>query len=214
MRPIPEIRGLRFPDAFVIRHFFKHGLDKKPGRVIELGSGTGNNLALYQAYGWEVTGVDYDQPSLDEADWNLRGKAKLIQADLSQGLPKLDGGYDVFLAPNIINYIPKAAAERVLTESRALIAAGTPVFLSSRLVDDYRYGRGEEVEPDTFRLNITETGEGGLLQAFYTAHGLVDMLVRTLGLSERTELMQTFDNVQGGKTVRHNSDLIVWGKAG
>jgi len=214
MRDIPDIRGLRFPDAFVVRHFFKAGLHERPGKVLELGSGTGNNLLLYQAYGWQVTGLDYDAAALEDAAWNLEGKGRMVQADLAQGLPDLGETYDVLLAPNVINYVTGADAERVLTSARRVIPAGAPVFVSARLTDDYRYGRGKQVEEHGFILDTVETGEAGLLNRFYTADGLVDLLDRTLGLTEREELSQRFDNVQGGVRVRGNSDLIVWGKAG
>ena len=67
MRALPDIRGLKYPDEFVIRHFFRRGLHQKTGRVVELGGGTGNNLSLYAAYGWDLVDVDYSAAAL--ADW-------------------------------------------------------------------------------------------------------------------------------------------------
>ena len=64
MRALREIRGLKYPDEFVVRHLFKRGLSERTGRVLELGSGTGNNLALYLAWDWACTGVDYDADAL------------------------------------------------------------------------------------------------------------------------------------------------------
>ncbi|HEX2559449.1 methyltransferase domain-containing protein, partial [Phenylobacterium sp.] len=82
MRELRDIKGLKFPDEFVVRHFFKRGLAERPGKVLELGSGTGNNLSLYAAYGWRLTGVDYDAAALADARWNLGQAAELIEADL------------------------------------------------------------------------------------------------------------------------------------
>lgn len=213
MRTITEIRGLKFPDEFVVRHFFKRSLASRTGRVLELGSGTGNNLWLYGQYGWDLTGVDYAQSALADARWNLGEGATLIEADLSQGLPILEGPFDVLIIPNLLCYLTLSQAKAVLTSLKAHLAAQCEVFIRTRLIDDYRYGRGDEVEPDGFRLATPETGEEGLFNLFYTQSGLVDLLDKTLGLTERKELAVRFDNVQAGRRVPGNSDLVVWGIA-
>lgn len=40
------LRGLRFPDDYIVKMFFKEGLQHHPGKVLELGCGNGNNLIL------------------------------------------------------------------------------------------------------------------------------------------------------------------------
>ena len=42
----------------------------------------------------------------------------------------------------------------------------------------------------------------------------MELLSRTLALTERTELAVRFDNVQAGRRVPGNSDLVVWGCLG
>lgn len=214
MRPLREIRGLKFPDEFVVRHFYKRGLAERTGKVLELGCGTGNNLALYLEYGWRATGLDYDAAALADARANLGEGPELIQADLAHGAPNLDGPFDALIIPNLLCYLTLDEARAVLTGFRPALAPGAEVFVRTRLVDDYRYGRGTEEEPDGFRLATPETGEAGLFNRFYTPAGLVALLKETLRLSERTELAVRFDNVQAGRRVPGNSDLVVWGRAG
>jgi len=213
MRKLSEIRGLKFPDEFVVRHFFKRGLQTRPGRVLELGSGVGNNLALYGEYGWRLTGVDYDAAALEDARWNLGDDVELIQADLSQGAPPLAGAFDALIIPNLICYLTREQALAALSAIRAHLAPGCEVFARTRLVDDYRYGRGAAEGPDGFRLATPETGEAGLFNRFYTQAGLVELLEESLGLTERCELAIRFDNLQAGVRVPGNSDLVVWGVA-
>jgi SAM-dependent methyltransferase len=214
MRALPDIRGLKYPDEFVVRHAFKRGLMNRTGKLLELGCGVGNNLALYRAYGWAVTGVDFDAKALEDAAWNLEGQARLIEADLSFGLPDVDGPFDALIIPNLICYLRLAEAERVLSQCRTVLAPGAEVFVRTRLIDDYRYGRGQAVEPDGFILATPETGEAGAFNRFYTAAGLVELMTRTLGITDREELAVRFDNLQAGRRVPGNSDLVVWGKAG
>jgi SAM-dependent methyltransferase len=212
MRPLREIRGLKYPDEFVVRHFFKRGLGERTGRVLELGSGTGNNLSLYLAWGWRCTGVDYDADAIADARFNLGDAPEFVQADLSKGLPPLQGPFDALIIPNLLCYLKLAEARALLNGLKVLLAPGCEVFVRTRLVDDYRYGRGQEEEPDGYRLGTPETGEAGLINRFYTASGLVELLTETLRLTERTELAVHFDNVQAGRRVPGNSDLVVWGR--
>ena len=211
MRTITEIRGLKFPDEFVVRHFFKAGLARQTGHVLELGSGAGNNLELYLQFGWTVTGIDYDPSALDDARWNLGEGPTLVQADLTRGLPALEGRYDALIIPNLLCYLTRTQARAVLVGLRTCLAPGCRVFVRTRLVDDYRYGRGERIETDGYRLDTPETGEADLFNLFYTPAGLVGLLDETLGLTERQELAVRFDNVQAGRRVPGNSDLVLWG---
>lgn len=214
MRALPDIRGLKYPDEFVARHFFKRGLHQRSGTVVELGGGTGNNLSLYAAYGWSLTCVDYSAAALEDARWNLGDAATLIQADLSKGLPEaVEGPIDVLLIPNLLCYLTDAQATQVLTAARRLLAPGAEVFVRTRLVDDYRYGRGALEEPDGFRLATPETGEAGLFNLFYTEVGLVNRLRDELGLNDPDVFRVRFDNLQAGVRVPGNSDLVVWGAA-
>jgi SAM-dependent methyltransferase len=212
MRELREIRGLKYPDDFVVRWFFKRGLQDRPGRMLELGSGTGNNLTLPLAYGWTVTGVDIDPGALDDARFNLGEGPELIARDLSRGLPDKLGRFDAVMIPNLLCYLRLAEAQRLLDQLSACLAPGGEVFVRTRLVDDYRYGRGEPVETDAFRLATPETGEAGLINRFYTEAELVELLSGRLGLHEPETFRVRFDNLQAGRRVPGNSDLVVWGR--
>jgi SAM-dependent methyltransferase len=211
MRALRDIRGLKFPDDFVVRHFFKRGLAGRTGRVLELGCGTGNNLSLYAAHDWRLTGVDYGAEALEDARWNLGPAAELVQADLAKGLPALDGPFDALIVANLLCYLTLDQARAALNGLRPRLAPGCEVFVRTRLVDDYRYGRGRQEEPDGFRLETAETGEAGLFNLFYTQAGLIGLLDETLALADRAEFAVRFDNVQAGRRIPNNSDLVVWG---
>ncbi|AAK24820.1 class I SAM-dependent methyltransferase [Caulobacter vibrioides] len=212
MRALPDIRGLKYPDEFIARHFFKRGLHQRTGRVVELGGGTGNNLSLYAAYGWDLTNVDYSAAALADCRWNLGDDVTLIEADLSKGLPDLPGApIDVLLIPNLLCYLTSAQATAVLTAARARLAPGAEVFVRTRLIDDFRCGKGVEEEPNGWRLATPETGEAGLFNLFYTEDGLVRRLVDELGLVDPVALKVAFENIQNGVFVSPNSDLVVWG---
>ena len=218
MKKLADLRGLRFPDAYVVRMFFKEKLDKTPGRVLELGCGSGNNLLLFDGFGWDVTGVDIDEASLLQAAHNLdigeeEASGKLLQHDLSSGLPMLQGPFDVLLAPSSLYYIPRAAARVCLSGARGLLRSGAMVFLRMRLPDDHRAGRGRPLGRDTWILECQHTGEMGATNVFWQEHELVELLHSTLGIEAEslTLLRVAYENVQNGWLVR-NSDIVIWGR--
>ncbi|MFZ1906447.1 MAG: class I SAM-dependent methyltransferase [Steroidobacteraceae bacterium] len=215
MRPLAELRGVRFPDDMLLRMFFKEQLQRSPGQVLEFGCASGNNLQLFAAFGWQVTGVDKSSTAIADATYNLEGAATLIQCDLSEVLPALDAhAYDVVLMPSVNYYLPRAAFIRTLTECRRLIRPGGLFYIRSRLPEDWRWGRGQPQGAGAFRLECHETGEYGLLSVFYTADELWDLIVSNLGpLHPVQRLHATFDNPQGGVVVR-NADVVFWGRMG
>lgn len=213
MLPISDIRGLIYPDEYVVRHFFKNGLKDRPGRVLELGCGDGNNLSLYAGFGWHVTGVDYDPEALANARWNLGDGAVFVQHDLEEGPPPVSGPFDVLLIPNVLCCVAKVPVWRTLAALRPLLAPGACVYVRTRLVDDYRYGRGSEALYGGIILDTPETGEEGRYAAFYQSSELRAMLEGTFNLKGVVELRCRFDNLARGTTfVPGNSDGIMWGR--
>lgn len=212
MQPLSELRGLRYPDDYVIRMFFKEQLFRQPGRVLELGCGSGNNLLLFQEFGWSVTGIDISTDALDDARHNLGEGARLIQADLSSSFPDVAGEFDCVLLPSVNYYIPRQAFTQLLTALQSKIQPGAYFYIRSRLPDDWRFGKGVEVERNGFRLTCAETGERGLLNVFYSSEELCDLITTRIGeLSARKCLRVRFDNPQGGAII-NNSEVVIWGR--
>jgi len=63
---LKNIRGLKYPDIYITRFFFKEILHKSPGKVLELGCGNGSNLTLFVEYNWNVYGLSNSKNYLDE----------------------------------------------------------------------------------------------------------------------------------------------------
>lgn len=223
MIKLTEIRGLKYPDEFVIRYFFKEQFHQRRGRALELGCGNGNNLMLFYQYGWDVVGIDINEKALADAEHNFRGideegsKWLFRQLDLGQGgLPKIDGlfgPFDVILLPGVLYYIPRSAMVSCLASAFELMTPGGSFFLRMRTIGDYRYGRGRQIERNGFVLEISETGENGLINVFYHQYELVDMLREHLQakMDSLKVLQLSFDNIQNDVLVT-NQEVVIWGK--
>ena len=69
---INNFKGLKFPDEYLTRFFFKEKLYKKKNNVLELGCGNGNSLNLFYQYGWDTIGIDIDPINIKRAKNNFR----------------------------------------------------------------------------------------------------------------------------------------------
>jgi len=217
---LADMRGLRFPDAYVTRFFFKAGCDQRTGNVLELGCGNGNNLMLFYHFGWNVVGLDKDQVAIQDALHNFAAEQftgrsyNFVLHDLSDGLNNLlKDHFDVLLIPNSLYYLERGRAESLLVEATRFVGEGAYVFLSLRTFRDYRYGRGKQIAPNSFLLNTEETGEKGLVNVFYHDHELVDMFKRCLAVDVTTvEILHVdYQNLQQGMLIS-NSDVVIWGR--
>jgi len=111
---LKNLLGLKYPDDYIIRMFFKLGMHLTKGQVIEFGCGNGNNLLLFQEYGWDVSGIgiDIDKEALVYAKYNLADDHvdQLLLADLSKGVPDLIvDQFDALLYPNVNYYLPRSS---------------------------------------------------------------------------------------------------------
>ena len=212
---VRNLRGMRYPDEYVIRMFFKEGLQRAPGRLLELGCGSGNNLLLFHGFDWQVVGVDISAASLADAAHNLSDGSPtvtLVQADLAQEMPDLNGPFDAIILPSFNYYIPRRSFVRVLSDCNRLLASGGLFYVRCRTRDDWRYGRGREVERDGFVLECSETGELGLLNVFYDVDELLATVEAALGpLRHRQVLRTRYDNAQSGVVIS-NDDVVIWGR--
>ena len=217
MSLIKNFKGMRYPDEYIIRMFYKEGLNHfEAGRVIELGCGSGNNLLHFASYGWECTGVDFDSVMLNYANDNFQTsgfKVKLIESNLGSGLPNIDGLYDVVLIPSSLYYLTRESAVKIISEVRNILSANGLIYLRMRLPDDHRNGRGRQEGRNAYRLTCDYTGEAGLLNIFWEEFELFSLLRNILDIKPEsiTKLNVAYENIQKGILVR-NSDIVIWGR--
>jgi SAM-dependent methyltransferase len=120
-------------------------------RVLDAGCGPGVYAEWLVERGAEVVGLDVSPTMIWLAQERLRGRARLIQADLGRGLDGLaDGSFDLVLSALVLNYVRDWAS--LFTEFfRVLRPAGHLVFSShhpfDEFYDQHPAGNYFEVEP-------------------------------------------------------------------
>lgn len=219
---ITDIQGLKYPDDYFIKYFFKTGYHKTYGlKFIEFGASNGNNLMLPYEYGHNVIGIDIEQKAIDNANLNFKNihnktsTFEFHKTDMREYANKTTGlNADVFMLPNIVNYIPREDLNAFLNlmVQNNNIKHNASIFVRCRTPKDFRFGMGKKVNYNAYQLDTTNdiTGEAGCLNTFYTEFDLISTLQQHLNLRNFTLLNCNFQNIQND-TVISNSDIILWG---
>lgn len=206
-----------YPDDYLIRYFFKSNFNSRtPGHVLELGCGDGNNLELFNKFGWSVTGLDFSFESISHARTRIP-EGTFYCEDLNQAarvgwlasiLEKEE--YDVVILANSTYYLTREARLNILSETSNLIRGGGSFFLRERLITDGRREISEYTPDDYFLISSDQTGEIGL-QIILSSREQVMADLANLGFEQNslTVLECKYDNIQNSKLIS-NHDLVVW----
>lgn len=110
------------------------------GRVLALGSGTGEELETLRAYGFRPTGFDRSRAMLDIARDNAQGP--LCQGDV-RALPFTDGSFDAVFSVAAFAHLPRSGMPGAFAEAARVLRPGGAFLLVTR------QGQGEaRVEKD------------------------------------------------------------------
>jgi SAM-dependent methyltransferase len=220
---IRNIRGLKYPDEFLVRFFFKERLHQKIGKVLELGCSNGSNLSLFYQYGWDVVGVDIDDDAIEDGISNFnsiksenhcKNSFSLSQNDMIQFVEKLDNTqFDTLILASSIYYLQYKQIVHLLKviSANKILKKGANLYIRIRKDDDYRFGKGIKVGQKSFKLDITETGEKDCYNTFFSESEILDLFNDNLPFSDFKKIKLNFENYQENKLIA-NSELIIYGK--
>lgn len=216
---IKDIKGLKYPDEYMIKYFFKERLFESKGKVLEFGCSNGNNLSLFYQYDYDTYGVDINEINIKNAKYNFEniyeseGSFTFYSDDMISFVQNnKDLEVDVFMIPNVISYISKEDFIKFLEISveNNIFKKGAKFFLRTRTRKDYRYGLGKKVSEDSYLMQNNITGEEGAICTCYQEYELIDILRKYLNLSNFSINHLDNQNCQNGETIL-NSDIAIWG---
>ncbi len=145
-------------------------------RLLDFGCGAGRHVAYLQTQGFEVDAFDLAPRGLEACAAAVREAclpARLVRADMTQ-LPFADTAFDAGIAINVLNHNSRARLRMAADEVYRVLKPGGRFYLTVLNTWDWRYGSGEEVEPDSFLL--AEGPEAGILHHFFSEDDLRDWL--------------------------------------
>jgi 2-polyprenyl-3-methyl-5-hydroxy-6-metoxy-1,4-benzoquinol methylase len=215
------IKGLKYPDEYIIKYFFKKKFDKKKNkRVLELGCSNGNNLDLFFNYGWNTRGIDVSSKCISDANHNfdiikmrhkLKNNFSFLKNDMLDFLEKekkLD--FNVIIFSNSLYYLDYSQIKRVLENLKKKVKKNTDIFFRIRLVDDFRAKLcKKKIMKKTYLINFNCTNEFRLKNTFFRKAEFENLLKKYFTIKEINMFKVKYENLIKNKTIL-NSDLVLW----
>lgn len=121
-------------------------------RVLDLGCGTGRHLVYLAKEGFEVFGTDISETGLEYAHHWLEQEglaAKLKQSDMTV-VPYPNGFFDAVISIFVIYHGTLENMRKAIAEIYRALKTGGLAFLTFKPKSSPSYGRGQEIEADTF----------------------------------------------------------------
>jgi SAM-dependent methyltransferase len=160
-----------YPNDNVVRFLISNRTEpekKTLPRLLDIGTGGGRHIKLGAELGFKSYGIDFSLVGLRHAErWfsDLKVRAYLAQA-LMESLPFADSSFDRVLGYGVFYYSTANNMKKSIAEAYRVLTRGGKLFVVLRTTGDYRFGKGKQLERNTFRLNITETNEYDTIQHF------------------------------------------------
>ncbi len=119
-------------------------------KVLELGCGDGKTLAALVAADFQVTGVDVSPTAVNLAKEKIGVKVKFVVGDVCR-LPFKGKSFDAVVAIHVFDHLTESERKLAVEEAKRVLKPGGILFFEGFSVKDFRFGKGIEVEPKTFR---------------------------------------------------------------
>jgi ubiquinone/menaquinone biosynthesis C-methylase UbiE len=102
--------------------------DMKPGRLLDVGCGTGIFLKRMHDLGWSATGIDFDGKAIENAKKVYGDGLTFLNTDLT-GAKFPDSSFDAITMSHVIEHVPDPVA--LLTEVRRILKAGGRLVITT-----------------------------------------------------------------------------------
>jgi ubiquinone/menaquinone biosynthesis C-methylase UbiE len=171
LHEMPRFRPL-YPNEFVVRFLFGQfpsALEQRRDiKILDIGSGAGRHVKLFAEQGFDVSAVDFSEVGIKETENMLRSfklTAKLLHGDMKK-LPCESNTYDGAISCGVFYYSDKSGMKKAIDELYRVLKKGGRAIITTKTKEDYRYGKGTEVETNTYIIDIKETNEQGMILHF------------------------------------------------
>lgn len=171
---------LQYPSENVVRFLFANFStdleQRKQLKILDIGCGGGRHVKLFAEQGFATYGTDLSVEGIRQTQIMLSKHnlaAELIQCDMTK-LPYDKNFFDAAISFGVFYYTDSASMKRAISELYRVLKKNGKALIQTRTTDDYRFGKGKEIERNTFALEIDETNEEGMTMHFLTKEDVYD----------------------------------------
>lgn len=168
----------KYPNEIVVQWLFHNFKRNGQEKVLDLGCGAGRHISFMGTeniipYGIDISapGVAYTRALLKKI--GLQKWEKNILCSSFTEIPFENESFDGLVAYGSLYYSDLAGIKKAISEIRRTLKKGGIGLIVVRGVTDYRYGKGREIEPNTFIIDYKDikasaNAESGMVMHFFT----------------------------------------------
>lgn len=175
-------------------------------RVLEIGCGNGKTLSALARQPVQVTAIDSSPKAVEMCSESVAGKGlknvKVMFGDAC-ALPFRGRSFDAVVAFHVLENLLEADRRKAAGEIGRVLAEGGRLFVQVFSARDMRFGKGREVEDNTF---VRGTG----IACHYFGDGEVEGLFEGFKRESRRELV--VEKTYGGARLERHKLLFEFGK--
>lgn len=181
-----------YPNDHVVRFLIatRALIKATPARFLDIGLGAGRHVKLASDLGFSPCGIDISIVGLTHTHQRFneaRNPILLAQASMLH-LPFADASFHAVLSFGVFYYGRAEEMKQAIHETHRVLAPGGRALVVLRTTGDYRFGKGLELQPNTFQLAISDTNELGTIQHFLADDDVSDYFAAFSQVSfEKTE---------------------------
>ena len=198
-----------YPNEHVVRFLMANrGIQEGSSRprFLDIGLGAGRHTRLAAELGLDAFGIDISFAGLSHArnrTLEVQPQCRIALSSFT-ALPFPDDCFHLVLSFGVFYYGTAQDMRQAIAEAHRVMVPHGKLFAVLRTTQDYRYGKGEEIAPQTFRLTITDTNECGTTQHFLTASNIPDYFQQF-----RTVVFEKTETTTVQRTQLHSDWLIL-----
>lgn len=158
--------------------------------ILELGCGVARDAVFFAQNGHKVMATDFSDKAIENNRRRFpNAGVDFLILDMEKVLPFADKSFDVVFANLSLHYYNRSTTEKVTQEIARMLKTGGIFAFACKTVNDFHYGKGEEIENDLF---ISKTGHARhLFSTDYTKELLQALF--------KIELLEEVDEVHYGE---------------
>ncbi|MCX6681828.1 MAG: class I SAM-dependent methyltransferase [Methanoregula sp.] len=169
--------------------------------VLEMGCGSKTILGTVLNRPWDVVAFDFSEKaamlSRRFADGNNRVDSIVSDA---RRLPFRDERFDAVIAFHVIGHMPEYDRKLSSSEAARVLKTGGSLLFRDFSINDFRYGKGDEIECNTFRRGT------GIITHYFKEPEVTDLfcVLHPVSLISRRWTMK----VRGNNLLREDVDAV------
>ena len=160
-----------YPNEKIVAFLGRNYKDRQSNmakNALDVGFGSGRHLKLLSEYGFNVSGIDYSEVSLQTAK-DLFGEHPLVQNLSVQSIEDLtaDNNYSVIIAYGVIFLREIELIKRDLVKLYGLLEKGGKMIVNFRTTEDALYKRGKHISGKSYILDNSVPAYQDMLYTFF-----------------------------------------------